>query len=190
MKFLALIVSAVAAVRITSKEGPVEAIFNDVDTNNNGEISPRELRTALREYADEHHYTITRADRRWVRRAARRADADGSHSLDLDEFRRFVRAFVRHYNIPTGDAQQDDVQAQLRAIFNHVDADHSGEISADELEDALRQYAAHENYTITPADEAWVEQAAGRADADDNDHLNFDEFSDFVHAFVEHFGIH
>lgn len=190
MKFLSLFVTAIAAVKISQEDNEVEQIFNHVDSNNNGQISPRELRRALREYAAHENYTITRADRRWVRRAARRADRDGSHSLDLPEFERFVRAFVRHYNIQ-GAAQTEggDVQAQLRAIFNHVDADGSGEISADELEDALRQYAAHENYNITPADEAWVEAAAGRADEDHNDHLNFDEFVDFVHAFVRHFGI-
>lgn len=188
MKFLALVVSAIAAVQI--KEGPVERIFHEVDTSNDGEIQPRELRTALQDYARSVNYRITRADRRWVRRAARTADADGSHSLDLPEFENFVRAFVRHYHInTTGDAQEDNVEAQLRAIFNHVDTSGDGEISADELETALRAFAAHENYTITPADEEWVERAAGRADRDDDDHLNFREFTHFVRAFVRHYHI-
>ena len=187
MKFFALIAS-VAAVRLQARD-EIDDIFRQVDTSGDGEISPRELRTALRAYAAAENYTITRADRRWVRRAARRADADGSRSLNEDEFRRFALAFARHYGIAEAQVQGASVEEVLRHIFNMVDTSGDGTIDADELETALRAYAAQENYTITPADEAWVEQAADRADGNGDERLNFQEFVNFARAFARHYGI-
>jgi Ca2+-binding EF-hand superfamily protein len=187
MKFFALI-ATVAAVRLQARD-EIDTIFNQVDTSGDGEIQPRELRRALIDYANAEGHTITRADRRWVRRAARRADADGSRSLDSAEFRRFALAFARHYGIAEAQIQDASVEQVLRHIFNMVDTSNNGRIDADELETALRDFAAQENYTITPADEAWVEQAAGRADGNGDEELNFQEFVRFATAFARHYGI-
>ena len=77
----------------------------------------------------------------------------------------------------------------LRHIFNMVDTSDDGLIDADELETALREFAKSEGYDITPEDEEWVENAAGKADKNDDEHLNFKEFSHFAMAFAKHYGI-
>jgi Ca2+-binding EF-hand superfamily protein len=64
-----------------------------------------------------------------------------------------------------------------------VDTSHDGLISADELETALRAYAKSKNYQVTPEDEKWVEETAGRADTNDDDHLDYNEFVQFAHEF-------
>ena len=135
MRF-ALLLAAVAAVQVTqTSNDDVEEIFHQVDRNGNGEINKRELVRAIRDFAKENHYKPTRKDWRWVRRAARKADADNSRSLDLEEFRHFVKAFVKHYGLDKDDDSDSDSddeghdEKDLHKIFNHVDTSHDGFIN-------------------------------------------------------------
>ena len=188
MKFFALIAS-VAAIKLQARD-EIDDIFNAVDRNGNGEISPRELRRALLAYARSEGHTVTQADRQFVRQEVQEADADGSRTLNRQEFRQFALEFARHYGI--GEAQlKDDASEEeiLRHIFRMVDTSGNGTIDEQELETALRAYAAQENYTITPADEQWVTEAAERADRNKDNQLNFREFVRFARAFATHYGI-
>ena len=190
MKFY-LLLAAVAAVKIsqqeTEAEVPYKQIFEHVDKNGDGEINRRELVRALKDFAKEKNYKPTRKDWRWVRRTARKADADNSRSLDFEEFKHFVDAFIKHYNLD-GD-KDDDMDDKLRQIFNHVDTSGDGLIDEQELVTALTAYAKSKNYKITPADEQFVEHTADKADKNDDDRLDFDEFKHFVYVFAKHYGI-
>ena len=56
-----------------------------------------ELKTALQNFAAENDHEITQEDKDWIQNAVGQADADGSESLDLEEFGDFARAFHDEY---------------------------------------------------------------------------------------------
>ena len=136
MKFFALIAS-VAAIKLQAKD-EIDDIFHMVDTSGNGQISPKELKAALIAYAEHEGHKITRADKRWVRKAAKKADENGDRKLNQAEFRKFAIAFAKHYGI--GDAQLKDASEEeiLHHVFNAIDTSGDGEIQPKELKRALK----------------------------------------------------
>ena len=187
--------AAVAAVQLTQKaEDPIVDAFHHVDRNDDGEINRKELVRGLREFAKENNHKITRKDRRFVRRAARKADKDNSRSLDLPEFRHFVDMFMKHYGIPKPEESDDEEEeedqiGQLKQIFDHVDTSDDGLIDEGELVTALVAFAKSKGHKITQADKDFVEKTAEKADANDDDHLNFEEFVHFAKAFAKHYNL-
>ena len=120
----------------------VRAVFRKFDTDNNGKLSVRELKAALKQLGVE-----TSADE--AAAILRRYDSDHSHSLDIDEFTRLhdqLLAYERSHSTaapgssaaaaappPPGGPVSDDV----RAAFAHFDKDSNGRISSRELRSAL-----------------------------------------------------
>ena len=70
-----------------------------------------------------------------------------------------------------------------------VDADGSGEINEDELKIALTDYANQEGHEITDADREWVSHTWDEVDHNGNGELDFGEFTDFAHRFIQHYGL-
>ena len=70
MKFFHLfaLIAGASAVHLTALStagaaDQIEEIFHQVDTNGNGEISWKELKTALLAYAKSQNHKVTKADR-------------------------------------------------------------------------------------------------------------------------------
>jgi hypothetical protein len=78
-----------------------------------------ELKTALQNFAAENDHEITQEDKDWIHNAVGQADADGSESLDLEEFAHFAHAF--HDQFLNGDGEgprEDDQQPEIEDVFN------------------------------------------------------------------------
>jgi Ca2+-binding EF-hand superfamily protein len=153
----------------------VRAVFRKFDTDNNGKLSVRELKAALKQLGVE-----TSADE--AAAILRRYDSDHSHSLDIDEFTRLhdqLLAYERSHSTaapgssaaaaappPPGGPVSDDV----RAAFAHFDKDSNGRISSRELRSALTRLgieaSSHEAGAILR-----------KFDADGSGALELDEFA-------------
>ena len=78
MRFTAIfaLVASASAMRLNLAEEKcvddkeAAAIFNMIDTNDNGEVNKKELVTALKAYAKSRNYKPTKKDWAWVKKTA------------------------------------------------------------------------------------------------------------------------
>ena len=92
MKFaLIALVASAAAIRITAEEAPCvsmkqsDAVFKEVDTNGDGQISKKELTIAVTNYLKAHNIHPT-AGQVAKFRGADMKDAGADHTLNPKEF--------------------------------------------------------------------------------------------------------
>ena len=92
MKFaLIALVASAAAIRITAEEAPCvcmkqsDAVFKQVDTNGDGQISKKELTIAVTNYLKAHNIHPTAGQVAKFRGAAIK-DAGADHTLNPKEF--------------------------------------------------------------------------------------------------------
>lgn len=161
----------------------VRAVFRKFDIDNNGKLSVRELKAALKQLGVEASTDEAAA-------ILRRYDSDHSHSLDIDEFTRLhdqLVAYERSHPTaapgssaaaapppppegppppPPGGPISDDV----RAAFAHFDNDSNGRISSRELRSALTRLGIEAS-----GDEAGA--ILRKFDADRSGALELDEFA-------------
>ncbi|KAJ8646414.1 hypothetical protein MRB53_008162 [Persea americana] len=86
-----------------------------------------------------------------------RADADGNGTIDYDEF---ITATM-HMN-------RMDREDHLYTAFQYFDKDHSGYITTEELEQALREFGMHDGRDI--------KEIISEVDSDNDGRINYDEF--------------
>ena len=159
----------------------VRAVFRKFDTDNNGKLSVRELKAALKQLGVE-------ASAEEAAAILRRYDSDHSHSLDIDEFTRLhdqLVAYERSHSTaapgssaaavppppggpppPPGGPVSDDV----RAAFAHFDKDSNGRVSSRELRSALTRLGIEAS-----SDEAGA--ILRKFDADGSGALELEEFA-------------
>ena len=96
MKFTLLaLVATAAAVRITAEEKPCvtraqsDEVFHEVDTSGDGQISEKELRTAVTAYLKAHDIHPTKAQVKAFAGAAEK-DAGADQKLSPAEFNRLA----------------------------------------------------------------------------------------------------
>jgi len=92
MKFaLIALVASAAAIRITAEEAPCvsmkqsDAVFKQVDTNGDGQISKRELTRAVKAYLKQNDIHPTKAQVKAFAGAAKK-EAGADHTLSPVEF--------------------------------------------------------------------------------------------------------
>ena len=152
----------------------VRAVFRKFDADNNGKLSVRELKAALKQLGVE-------ASAEEAAAILRRYDSDHSQSLDIDEFTRLhdqLLAYERSHSTaapgssaavpppPPGGPVSDDV----RAAFAHFDKDSNGRISSRELRSALTRLGIEAS-----SDEASA--ILRKFDADGSGALELEEFA-------------
>ena len=135
----------------------VEEAFRQFDDNDNGRIEKKELRKALKHLGvDATH--VTKA----LKGALDKYDADGTGSLDLLEFRLFVRGLP-------GD--------RVEGAFKQFDANRSGTIELRELKKALKSLGV-------AATSKAVTAALAKYDDDGSKQLDLGEFTALVNDVV------
>ena len=154
-------VSLRAAFEIEEETPPppdkVEEAFRQFDDNDNGRIEKKELRKALKHLGvDATH--VTKA----LKGALDKYDADGTGSLDLLEFRLFVRGLP-------GD--------RVEGAFKQFDANRSGTIELRELKKALKSLGV-------AATSKAVTAALAKYDDDGSKQLDLGEFTALVNDVV------
>ncbi|GFZ18109.1 calcium-dependent protein kinase 34 [Actinidia rufa] len=91
------------------------------------------------------------------KKVALRADADGNGTIDYDEF---ITATM-HLN-------RMDREEHLYTAFQYLDKDHSGYITIEELQQALREFGMNDGRDI--------EEIISEVDADNDGRIDYDEF--------------
>ncbi|XP_019163795.1 PREDICTED: calcium-dependent protein kinase 17-like [Ipomoea nil] len=129
----------------------LKEMFKSMDSDGNGTITLEELKRGLAKQG-------TKLSEYEVKQLMEAADADGNGLIDYEEF---ITATM-HLN-------KLDREEHLYKAFQYFDKDHSGFITRDELEQALRDFGM--------SDDNDIKEIISDVDADNDGHINYDEFA-------------
>ncbi|XBJ20984.1 hypothetical protein VPH35_011709 [Triticum aestivum] len=125
-------------------------MFKSLDTDNSGTITLDELRAGLPKLGTK----ITESE---IRQLMEAADVDGNGTIDYVEF---ISATMHMNRLEKED--------HIFKAFEYFDKDHSGYITVDELEEALKKYDM--------GDEATIKDIIAEVDTDHDGKINYQEF--------------
>lgn len=128
----------------------LKAMFANMDTDNSGTITYEELKSGLARLGSK----LSEAE---VKQLMEAADVDGNGTIDYIEF---VTATMHRHRL-----ERDD---DLFKAFQYFDTDHSGFITKDELESAMKEYGM--------GDEATIKEIIVEVDTDHDGRINYEEF--------------
>ncbi|CAA2979707.1 calcium-dependent kinase 34-like [Olea europaea subsp. europaea] len=128
----------------------LKVMFKGMDTDN-GTITLEELKQGLAKQG-------TKLSEYEVKQLMEAADADGNGTIDYEEF---ITATM-HMN-------RMDREEHLYTAFQYFDKDHSGYITIEELEQALREFGMNDGKDI--------KEIISEVDADNDGRINYDEFA-------------
>ncbi|XP_060197219.1 calcium-dependent protein kinase 34-like [Lycium barbarum] len=128
----------------------LKQMFKNMDTDNSGTITLEELKQGLAKQG-------TKLSDYEIKQLMEAADADGNGTIDYEEF---ITATM-HMN-------KMDREEHLYTAFQYFDKDHSGYISREELEQALREFGMD--------DENDLREIINEVDTDHDGRINYDEF--------------
>lgn len=128
----------------------LKQMFKGMDTDNSGTITLEELKQGLSKQG-------TKLSEYEVKQLMEAADADGNGTIDYDEF---ITATM-HLN-------RMDREEHIYTAFQFFDKDHSGYITIEELEQALREFGMNDNKD--------VKETITEVDTDHDGRVNYDEF--------------
>ena len=107
MKFILALIASASAIKMTATESAPGVcvsmdqsnhVFDLVDTNDDGQVSKKELTIAVTSYLDQHDIHPTKAQIKAFTGAAK-ADAGADHTLSPAEFNKLANQ-VAHYIAP------------------------------------------------------------------------------------------
>ncbi|KAG5614052.1 hypothetical protein H5410_013876 [Solanum commersonii] len=128
----------------------LKAMFDNIDTDNSGTITYEELKSGLARLGSK----LTETE---VKQLMEAADVDGNGTIDYIEF---ITATMHRHRL-----ERDE---HLFKAFQHFDKDHSGFITRDELENAMKEYGM--------GDEATIKEIIAEVDTDNDGRINYEEF--------------
>lgn len=128
----------------------LKAMFDNIDTDNSGTITYEELKSGLARLGSK----LTETE---VKQLMEAADVDGNGTIDYIEF---ITATMHRHRL-----ERDE---HLFKAFQHFDQDHSGFITRDELENAMKEYGM--------GDEATIKEIIAEVDTDNDGRINYEEF--------------
>ncbi|KAK4710000.1 hypothetical protein R3W88_004513 [Solanum pinnatisectum] len=128
----------------------LKAMFANMDTDNSGTITYEELKSGLARLGSK----LSEAE---VKQLMEAADVDGNGTIDYIEF---VTATMHRHRL-----ERDD---DLFKAFQYFDTDHSGFITKDELESAMKEYGM--------GDEDTIREIIVEVDTDHDGRINYEEF--------------
>ncbi|CAN8270300.1 unnamed protein product [Cochlearia groenlandica] len=128
----------------------LKAMFANIDTDNSGSITFKELKEGLAKLGSK----LTETE---VKQLMDAADVDGNGSIDYIEF---ITATMHRHRLESNE--------NLYKAFQHFDKDGSGYITIDELEAALKEYGM--------GDDATIKEVLSDVDSDNDGRINYEEF--------------
>ncbi|KAK3188371.1 hypothetical protein Dsin_027932 [Dipteronia sinensis] len=128
----------------------LKSMFANIDTDQSGTITYEELKTGLSRLGSK----LSEVE---VKQLMEAADVDGNGSIDYIEF---ISATMHRYRL-----ERDE---HLFKAFQYFDTDHSGYITRDELETAMKEYGM--------GDEATIREIISEVDTDNDGRINYEEF--------------
>ncbi|GAB2230543.1 hypothetical protein Droror1_Dr00014813 [Drosera rotundifolia] len=134
----------------------LKQMFANIDTDNSGTITYEELKNGLARLGSK----LTETE---VQQLMEAADVDGDGSIDYIEF---ITATMHRYRLET--------EEHLYKAFQYFDTDHSGFITRDELESAMREYGI--------ADDDTIKEIISEVDSDNDGKISYEEFVNMMRS--------
>ncbi|KAK1326197.1 Calcium-dependent protein kinase isoform 2 [Acorus calamus] len=128
----------------------LKQMFTNMDTDKSGTITYEELKAGLARLGSK----LSEAE---VKQLMEAADVDGNGTIDYIEF---ITATMHRHKL-----ERDE---HLYKAFQYFDTDHSGYITRDELEKAMKEYGM--------GDDASIKEIISEVDTDNDGRINYDEF--------------
>ncbi|KAL3522000.1 hypothetical protein ACH5RR_014834 [Cinchona calisaya] len=128
----------------------LKAMFTNIDTDNSGTITYEELKSGLARLG-------SKLSENEVKQLMEAADVDGNGTIDYIEF---ITATMHRHRL-----ERDE---HLYKAFQYFDKDHSGFITRDELESAMKDYGM--------GDEDTIKEIISEVDTDNDGRINYEEF--------------
>ncbi|MQL98837.1 hypothetical protein Taro_031549 [Colocasia esculenta] len=128
----------------------LKQMFMNMDTDKSGTITYEELKTGLARLGSK----LSEAE---VKQLMDAADIDGNGAIDYIEF---ITATMHRHRL--------DREEHLYNAFQYFDKDHSGFITKDELESAMKEHGM--------GDAASIKEIISEVDADNDGRINYEEF--------------
>ncbi|PSS10364.1 Calcium-dependent protein kinase [Actinidia chinensis var. chinensis] len=140
----------------------LKAMFTNIDTDKSGTITYEELKTGLARLGSR----LSEAE---VEQLMEAADVDGNGTIDYIEF---VTATMHQHKL-----ERDE---HLYKAFQYFDKDHSGFITRDELETAMKEYGM--------GDDATIREIISEVDTDNDGRINYEEFCTMMRSGMQQQG--
>ncbi|GFZ03230.1 calcium-dependent protein kinase 15 [Actinidia rufa] len=140
----------------------LKAMFTNIDTDKSGTINYEELKTGLARLGSR----LSEAE---IEQLMEAADVDGNGTIDYIEF---VTATVHQHKL-----ERDE---HLYKAFQYFDKDHSGFITRDELETAMKEYGM--------GDDATIREIISEVDTDNDGRINYEEFCTMMRSGMQQQG--
>ncbi|XP_058094243.1 calcium-dependent protein kinase 2-like [Magnolia sinica] len=137
----------------------LKAMFTNMDTDKSGTITYEELKSGLARLGSK----LSEAE---VKQLMDAADVDGNGTIDYIEF---ITATMHRHKL-----ERDE---HLFKAFEYFDTDHSGFITRDELEVAMKEHGM--------GDEASIREIISEVDADNDGRINYEEFCAMMRSGVQ-----
>lgn len=153
--------------------------FQRLDKDRNGVLDMKELHALLEE---AQCCPRTRKEQEEVQQLIQSVDADGNNVIDFDEFKELVQRIDEKFASLRYDSEVEYALARgftetelgsFRAIFEHLDADNSGQLDMAEVRQCLS--IMQHNSTWQAFEQTWI-----LLDKDASGTLEFEEFIDFM----------
>ncbi|CAL9122658.1 unnamed protein product [Musa textilis] len=134
----------------------LKQMFTNMDTDKSGTITYDELKTGLA----RHGAKLSEAE---IKQLMDAADVDGNGSIDYIEF---ITATMHRHKL--------EREEHLYRAFQYFDKDHSGFITREELESAMKQHGVGDADTI--------KEIISEVDADHDGRINYEEFCSMMRS--------
>merc|ERR1712072_501922 len=119
-----------------------EKIFKEIDTNNDGKLSIKEVFKAIRKLAKEHDFKLPKGWRKHVRKIFNFVDANGDGFVTMKELKEAAEKMKDHHDEDSGsDSDDDGADFNPVEAFNAMDANGDGKLSFHEVTSFIAKYA-------------------------------------------------
>ena len=135
------------------------AVFHDIDTNHNHVLGPKELYTAIENWARDTHRNLTPANVKWIEDHAAKDAATNNQDATMSkgEFFMFINQFVKYFKLPCAPHKNPPAppknvcvpRPDADNIFHILDTSHNHELNAAELYGAIEAWSRSTHRTLT-----------------------------------------
>jgi Ca2+-binding EF-hand superfamily protein len=206
MKFaIAALLASTSAIRIGTQgkgcvsKGFAAEGFAALDTDHSGSLSYDEIGTGLEELAKALDHKITAEEWAWLKATGEKIDSKTPGSVDEKEFFLFANAVFKHFDLCelAREAEKEMKHARKTCVskdmaeagFEHLDTNHNGSLSYQEIEAGLKELAAALHHTLTADEWAWIKATGTKIDKKNPGKVDKKEFYRFANAVFRHFDL-
>lgn len=158
------------------EDGDLHDLFDSIDVDSSGEISPQEAINALKQYAATEGHTLTKRDWAAAKKIFQRNDANKSGGIDFEEFKGVVHDVMQYIEKNTHEHKpRKQRRDEIKQIFKKLDVDNNGKLSYPEVDAGFQGYANQNDFTPTNADWKYISDTFNQV-GNNEPEINYNQF--------------